>query len=657
MNTRSRARQPVSSDDDDDDAPASAWLEPTNATLQSASRADEQSIMSFHMEKKRKSPPQQHQRDEPEPTNSADDDEDEEELELASQRTSTTTAKQAPPISKSPPLKKRVQFAAPLTHTDIRDEQRTRRSNARNTLEALRNNQIPGYDTGVPASERDVIIDPDLFRSLREDSAYEFQDANKPPWAPSVPQAILNKVRDWEVLETLSELDKRRNDWYQLALKVAGALQLPVDAIIVMGPNTASTQAVRPSRTLGSELATPPANAGTTRDVGLASVGESLAGLTATTPLRDAAMQSPRGGGGGERAVGAGFERYRQRRERDAPLGAPAPPPGPTGPDPTSHLFPIARGNKLEPPEVTQMGPEPTFQLRGFQTAPSSPVQLPQQQQQRPPPTPAPPPPRPSTVPGEPLLSAQTEGQIDDALLFATQNALGGVELARSGARFADVRKAKHVPAEWYERDPRQQAYEINATVRGAGARARSWIGRPLATGVFFFNQNYLSARNKAYTQITSRADHLANVSMHYFARPGRSGTVQFRVFDSFGELIAEMYRLARHNSNTSAKLASDAVNIAGAIEELTRLFVTRITFDARTCQFRDTGVTAALTTYPAWDRRHFTNRAPSAQQRVSELITAYGLDSTRTNPLLLTTHPSVDPRYVPGTLIGAMHQ
>lgn len=275
-----------------------------------------------------------------------------------------------------------------------------------------------------------------------------------------------------------------------------------------------------------------------------------------------------------------------------------------------------------------------------------------------PPPPPAATPARPPrALPGEEALLPQSEGQIDDALLFATQYALGTADLPRSGARFSDLREARRVPAEWYERDRSQQAYDLNAVVRGAGARGRSWVARPLATGVFFFNQNYLSARNKAYTQITSRADHLANVSMHFFARPGRSGTVQFRVFDSFGELIAEMYRLARHNSNTSAKLASDAQNIAGAIESITRLFVTRITFDARTCQFHDTGVTAALTTYPAWDRRSFARRPPSAQQRVSELIAAYGLDSTRTNPLLLSTHPSVDPRYVPGTLIGAMHQ
>lgn len=640
MNTRSRVRQPPvpSDDDDDDDGPTSAWLErASGATALLTPQRDDQSIMSFHMEKKRKSPPHQPQRDEPEPTNSADDDEDEEEFELASQRTVKKPTLSAPP---PPPATKHVQFAEPLSQTYIIDEQRTRRSNARNTLEALRNNQIPGYDTRVPASERDVVIDPELFRSLREDSAFEFQEANKPPWAPSVPQAILNKERDWEVMETLSELDKRRNDWYQLALKVAGALQQPPDAIVVMGASTASTQAVRPSRTIGSETVTPPANAGTTRNVGLATVGETLAALTATTPLRDETVGPP---GPTENSIGAAFERYRQRRERNPPPPPPLAQVPQPGPDPTSRLFPVQPRRPATEPRTEAK--DAGINEYGTQFDDAAPPLSPPRQA---------PAPRPA-APGEPLLNPQSEGQIDDALLFATQNALGGVEMARSGARFADFRAARRVVAPWYERDRSSQAAAINQTVRAEGARARSWISRPLATGVFFFNQSYLSARNKAYTQITSRADHLASVSMHHFARPGRSGTVQFRVFDSFGELIAEMYRLARHNSNNSAKLASDAANIAGAIEQLTQLFVTRITFDRRTCEFHDTGVTGALQRYGPPERRRFGSQ--TAQQRVSELIVAYGLDDTRTNPLLLTTHPKVDPRYVPGTLIGAMHQ
>lgn len=524
----------------------------------------------------------------------------------------------------APKAAKKVAFSG--SRPEIRAEQQTRRSAAKTALESLRRNQIPGYDPSLADTERDVVIDSTLFRSLREDSAAEFQDANKPPWAPRVPKAILDKIRTWEVMETLSELDKRRDPWYMLAWDTAGALGLQPEAIILQGPNTASADAVKPSRSQTAEA--PAVSAGTTLGVGgAASVGQTLAGLTTATPFREPTFNAPVVDEGARRAA---FERFRRRAQMAGETTtAPVPPPPVPGPatappEPEEEDFGLDVGG--------------SFLGGGPPATPRPPVPPPG------PPTPAPPP----VAGGGRTLPAMSAGEIEDLLLLETQNLLATQRLPQSGARYREFREAREEKPEWYERDSSDLAINTSQRVRAQGARARSWIARPLATGVFYLSPTYTSARDDAYTQIVSRADQLADVDMKYFARLAPTNSVQFRVRRQFIRLIAEFYRLTQHGGNRSAKLAADAANITASIEAITQFFVNRVTFEWTTREFRDTGAAGALNRQKPW--RHATFTAPSGR-----FGAAY--NDTRSNPLLVRQWPGQDVRYTPGTLLGPLHQ
>lgn len=509
----------------------------------------------------------------------------------------------------------------PKNRAEIRNEQQTRRSTARNALDALRQRQIPGYDANIDDAERDVVIDGDLFRSLREDSAVEYQDANKPPWAPRVPAAILDKIRTWEVMETLTELNARQNPWYYLAFKVAGQLGFSdLDTIMVLGPRTASTDAVRPTR--GQLALPPPISAGTTMGIGLTGIGPGLAGLTSATPSRPAfGSEAPT-----PDVLDATFQRFLQRRIRGMELGrrpAARPPVGGGGidddkDDETEELPP--------PPTNPDRRPSPVPPVVAGGSATAGGLRLPDPQ------------------PGEVPLAALTDSRIDADLTLQTLLVLGATELVQTGARYKELRDAARQPTAWYESDPSAEARAKNAEIRGEGARARLWATRPAATGVYYFSPLYVQARDEAYTQIVSRADQLANVEMKYFARNGRSDTVQFRVFTLFVRLIANHYRLPRHMSSLNAKQASDAANIASQIENDTKFFQYRISFNDVDKTFVDTGAAGALNRQPAWRGASFTH-APLEGE----------FADARTNPLLVRRDwpRSLDPAYEPGTILN----
>jgi len=452
---------------------------------------------------------------------------------------------------------------------DIVDTQQTRRSSAREALAALRRNRIPGYAADVADVERDVVIEPAQFRSLREDSAFEYQDANKPPWAQRVPREMIDKVRTWELQEVLSELDARKHDWYRLATTVAGKLQVSTDALIVLGPQSASASAVQPTRAQRS------ANlpiAGTQSSLGASNISRDLASLVGITPLRQDAF------GGADAPtqttdLSRQFELFRQGQQQQQQQ---APPVG------GSTLLPPLTPSR--PPTVQR--PSDTATLDDLLAQLDTPQQ-----------------------------TAATDGSLDETLLLQTQIALdtqgnlpqsGARTTLPSQARYRALREARREKPAYYERDNSEQSRIISQTVRAEGARGRSWISRPLATGVFFLNPNYVSARDGAYSLIVGRADQLAGVEMRFFARQARSGTVQFLVRDQFAKLIAQEYRLATHGRSGSSKLASDARNFADSAEAIVQFFVNRIDWDAKRKQFTDTGAQAALNQRPVWTRASY---------------------------------------------------
>jgi len=164
-----------------------------------------------------------------------------------------TTAATTTPMTASttPIIATTATTTSTKTKASIIAAQQTKRSSARSALDSLRRGVIPGYDDVEPDAiddeNRSVVIDRDAFASLVNDSGEEYQDANKPPWAASLPPDVVAKIKDWIVLDTLSELKLRATSWYSFATLVAGAVRLPISALVIIGPQTASAQAVRPT--------------------------------------------------------------------------------------------------------------------------------------------------------------------------------------------------------------------------------------------------------------------------------------------------------------------------------------------------------------------------------------------------------------------------
>lgn len=134
------------------------------------------------------------------------------------------------------------------TKASILTDQQTRRSEARSVLDAIRNGDVPFYDSNRDDAAQTIVVDKTIFNALNTDSAREFQDANKPPWVPSLAPNMINKIRNWQVIEAVSELEQRKNPWYTMVLKVAGFLNLPEDQLVVYEQHSASSNAVQPTR-------------------------------------------------------------------------------------------------------------------------------------------------------------------------------------------------------------------------------------------------------------------------------------------------------------------------------------------------------------------------------------------------------------------------
>lgn len=329
--------------------------------------------------------------------------------------------------------------------------------------------------------EANVAIDESRFDALLRDEPRNFQSAYKPPWAPALAPQKVAELQLWEKMEVLSELELMKQPWFSLVTLVAGLIQVPLSALVVRAPTTASTQAVRPTyrnRYLES-FSLPSTNA--------------LDALR-TGDLDTYAQLTTNPNGGGDDAKTTSF-----------------------------------------------------------------------QQQQ------------------EPLLPPQTLLQINELLLDAVLNegsaGGNGAQTVQSGARFERLRaRAAAV----------QPAVPSTPVTRAALANAHEWAGRPTATGVYFLTPAYTSARDVAHTKITSRAPQLANVPLAAFARDdGRTDSAQRKVRVNFANLIADVYNMARHNSNrSSSKLASDAENLSASGEDTLKWFIYRVRWNAHARRF-----------------------------------------------------------------------
>lgn len=219
-------------------------------------------------------------------------------------------------------------------------------------------------------------------------------------------------------------------------------------------------------------------------------------------------------------------------------------------------------------------------------------------------------------------------------------------EVVQSGGRFEEFRKrarARAPPTPFYVNGTSESDRVLGQTFRAAtAAAAQTWATRAVATGVYYLAPVYTSARDRAHALILSRARQLAHVKLQYFIRAGdQNDLLQKQVRVQFGGLVADLYNEARHNSDRSAKLATDARNFTRGGEDKIRWFMTRVNFFNG--RFVDSGLTSYAELQPS-ERREVIHLPPSSGRCVPcdphSLVATLGYPPGLCNPLL----------YVPGT-------
>lgn len=484
------------------------------------------------------------------------------------------------PTTTLPPRANRPS-ARPATAEQIVEQQRTKRSSVHAALRSLQRGVIPGYDDthepgGEPPddTERGVVIDRTAFNSLLNDSGEEYQAGNRPTWAPRVPNDVVEKIKTWIAMDTLSELQLRSKSWYSFMVLVAGAVRLPISALVIIGPQTASAQAVRPtSTTVGAA----PVAYGESMAIGAGGTSDAmLRSSTTLTPFRPGDMGMASGVADVAPAGGSmGFGSFG--------MGAAAP----------SSLAALAAQQR---DRLEQQRRQASRMEQYFDSAPSAP-------------------------PIEPVLSD------NDAIYRAFDAIINGVPPSQSpplpdpritpgstpgpsrtiftDARFKDLRKqaeAQRTPA-WYESSSTPEAAAASMRAREAGARALPWINRSVATGIYYLNPFIVTAREFGYTNVTTRASHLSHVAPRHFMDDVPSDAVQRRVRAMFAKVVAAEFNMLRHNSANTAKLASDAANIAAESDNAIEWFVNRITFNSSSGRFCERAAECALNRLPMWQR------------------------------------------------------
>lgn len=459
---------------------------------------------------------------------SSDDDEDS--LEWAKQPATPILSRAIPVPARAvhapAPALTPAPVARPNTNEAVRGAQERRRELARTAIETIRlqkktmqsGARIPGYnDTPALAqiddAERDVVIDQRAFGSLLKDSPGEYQDANKPPWAPRLPAYHLKELMTWEAIEVFTQLQHQKEDWYKLVRDVAGLVHIKESAFIRFVPATQSTEAVAPTQSrVRGDFGIEQPTAGATE------LTAALRGMVGVTPAR---------GPGFFGSAGTDFVAVDGDDNDNLQAGADA-----------NLLQPLTR-EQIQRALVRNVQSVIRDPSRGGQTVQSG-------------------------------ASAKRA-------------------FVSSGARFDNFRKrarADAPPTPAYVNGPTDEDRKVNQLFRAQTAAAQTWVSRSVATGVFYLSPTYTAARDSAHVYIISRAPHLADVKLRYFARDDPEDNIQKQVRFQFAGLIADIYNMTRHNSNRSAKLATDAKNIAESAEDKLRWFITRVRFSGEAFYF-----------------------------------------------------------------------
>lgn len=452
-----------------------------------------------------------------------------------------------------------------------------KRSAARSALEALRRGEIPNYDERLDDAQRDIVIDREQFNSLINDAPRDYQAANKPPWAPSVPEDQVKKLQNFILLSTLQSLGLRAEAWYSFLVLVAGIVRLQPSALILIPPQTSSVSAVRAA---GVSRRGPIGPSDTGATVPGVFSDPAFAGATAVTPIRsDAEGNTYRFGSSG--TVDQQGNRVDLRDTRGASFG------GASRRDDNNNDDDGGGDGRTHEPIIDAVLAGNGFidQFGSNLGNAAAPVDN-----------------RMRAELFDPLLLGTPRGAGDSAFETTPSRTTIGTT---ARYRFRDLREQQdaQVPDTWYASGMTRGAIEANQAAREAGARGLGWIAAPAATGVAYVNPFVLSARELGYAKLTSRAFHLAHVRPYFFMRDDPRDHVQMRVRALFAVVVASEFNMNKQNSNSSDKLAADAANIAAMYEDAAQVFENRISFNSHTGRFSDVGPARAVNRQPVWCR------------------------------------------------------
>lgn len=512
-----------------------------------------------------------------------------------------------------------VSFAEPIeTRESLAVQQETVRNAARGVHEKLRRGEIPFYDAAQDDTERTVVIDRPTFTALHQDSGFEFEDANRPPWVPSLPQPMLDRIRSWQVIETLTELDQRSKPWYTMVLLVAGFLKTDVDQLVVPAPSTASGSAARPTRA---------SVRGTLFDDGGGGASQvGLTGAIGTVPLASAV--TPYGGagdyfdefavadgetfvspGGFADAAGAELDAEEAKRAKAAKVAAAraAKEAKAAAAKAAKEAREVAAKAAQEAAEAAKVAADAAQVVLEAAIAEEArerealfdPAPLAALVEETPVPVPV-------------AAAAAAAAPVPAGTLSVAERQRRAAERRQekmqqfSAGRFAQFRDDRR-NTEWFDVSNQPLAAKRRRELRVAGAQAQAWITRPVATGIYYLNNNYVAARDEAHMLITARADQLGTVPLRAFIAEDAHDAVQTRIRTQFARLIATLYNFHRYNTNRFVKLAHDGANYQAQCEDILCYFVNRITYDAQSERFNDTGARGAVNAQPPWVRRPLT--------------------------------------------------
>lgn len=392
--------------------------------------------------------------------------------------------------------------------------------------------ELPAMSGAAPVAGETLRIIPERFEQFERDSAREFADANKPPWAPNVAPSTLRKVRDWHVLEVYDYAHLRERDWFAFLELVSGAAVAGDISLFI--DNQARSQSAR-------DVA--PSRVGESRFAGIGRGGSDFGALG---QLGTAGLASPfvrfQGGAG---TVFAPDDNQPDIDTRGTFMG--------DGQTAAQQLAAILN----RPGE-------------GTASATDRPDQFTTTREDR------------------------TEAVIASAVAKAANES--GQPLAQSGGRFKLKRAELdllHTPP-WFAEGQSDDAREARRQARLNAQKALPWITRSLSTGVFYLNPAYVwaLAEAHAWTQSLGGAG-MRDVPRAEFMRRrshaethGRLASATVRTL--FAQLVAEAYAERRDRQGRGVRFQHDSQRITqaanGVLAQLRRFYY----YDSRSRLFVD---------------------------------------------------------------------